>query len=138
MGCESIQESPNLVLGKNPSDGEERKACLSLDPGGFFIRHPPAPNLLESFITPDEHLSGWAWSHDGIALVHLSIDHRDTWIETNLQPRTDFSWQLFTKSVTMSLGPHQIIAWATSSSSISQPMSGRRNHMHTINVHVRS
>lgn len=37
-------------------NGEERKACVGLDPKGFFIRHPPAPNLLQTFITPDEDL----------------------------------------------------------------------------------
>jgi hypothetical protein len=36
--------------------GEEPKACLGLDPKGFFIRHPPTPHHLISFITPEEQL----------------------------------------------------------------------------------
>lgn len=48
-------------------DGEERKACLGLDPKGFFIRHPPTPHHLTSFITPDEQL--FQTIHMGAAVI---------------------------------------------------------------------
>lgn len=39
-----------------PPQDEERKAFLSLDPPSFFIRHPPPPHELSTFITPDDSL----------------------------------------------------------------------------------
>ena len=56
------------------SHGEERKACLGLAPKGFFIRHPPTPHHLTSFITPDEQL--FQTIHMGAAITdtnHYSI-----------------------------------------------------------------
>jgi DMSO/TMAO reductase YedYZ molybdopterin-dependent catalytic subunit len=56
------------------SHGEERKACLGLAPKGFFIRHPPTPHHLTSFITPDEQL--FQTIHMGAAIIdtnHYSI-----------------------------------------------------------------
>ena len=37
-------------------EDEEREAFIGLDPGTFFIRHPPPPNELDSFLTPDDQL----------------------------------------------------------------------------------
>ncbi|KAF7191612.1 Sulfite oxidase [Pseudocercospora fuligena] len=49
---------------------EERQSFIKLDPPGFFIRHPPAPHLLKSFITPDDDL--FQTIHMGAAVVDLS------------------------------------------------------------------
>ncbi|CZR58588.1 related to sulfite oxidase and related enzymes [Phialocephala subalpina] len=37
-------------------DGHERRACLGLDPEGFFVRYPPPPHELTTFITSDSQL----------------------------------------------------------------------------------
>ena len=39
-----------------PAEDEERKAFIGLDPPKFYIRHPPAPDKLDSFLTPDDLL----------------------------------------------------------------------------------
>lgn len=49
---------------------EERNACTGLEPNGFYIRHPPTPHLLGSFITRDEDLLQTI--HMGAALVDSS------------------------------------------------------------------
>ncbi|KUJ13726.1 molybdopterin binding oxidoreductase [Mollisia scopiformis] len=50
-------------------EDRERKACLGLDPAGFYIRHPPPPHELTSFITPDSQL--FHTIHMGGAIVDL-------------------------------------------------------------------
>jgi DMSO/TMAO reductase YedYZ molybdopterin-dependent catalytic subunit len=61
---EHVEHLVNFAL---RPDGEERKACLTLDPNGFFIRHPPTPHRLTSFITPDEQL--FQTIHMGAAVI---------------------------------------------------------------------
>ncbi|CAK3996593.1 related to sulfite oxidase and related enzymes [Lecanosticta acicola] len=51
-------------------DINERDAFTKLDPSGFFIRHPPKPHELHSFITPDDKL--FQTIHMGGAVVNLS------------------------------------------------------------------
>ncbi|KAM0721746.1 hypothetical protein Q7P37_002671 [Cladosporium fusiforme] len=50
-----------------PQPNEERAAFVKLDPSGFFVRHPPKPHMLDSFITPDESL--FQTIHMGAAVV---------------------------------------------------------------------
>ncbi|KAL3301117.1 sulfite reductase [Colletotrichum asianum] len=54
-------------------DGRERDACRSIDPAGFFIRHPPAPHVLDTFITHEDHL--FQTIHMGAAVVD-----KDEWL----------------------------------------------------------
>ncbi|KAE8448999.1 hypothetical protein EG329_008587 [Mollisiaceae sp. DMI_Dod_QoI] len=53
------------------NEGHERKACLGLEPEGFYIRHPPPPHELTTFVTPDSQL--FHTIHMGGAIVDL--DH---------------------------------------------------------------
>ena len=39
-----------------PKKDEERQAFVELDPPDFHIRHPPAPDKLDEFLTPDDLL----------------------------------------------------------------------------------
>lgn len=55
----------------------ERKAFVQLSPSGFRIRHPPPPNELHTYITPNSHL--FQTSHMGIPLIkepsyHLVVE----------------------------------------------------------------
>lgn len=52
---------------KSPNDEDERSAFIKLDPEGFFIRHPPKPHLLNTYITPDDQL--FQTIHMGAAVV---------------------------------------------------------------------
>ena len=56
-----------------PLPGEERKAFLKLDPAGFYLRPPPEPHELDSFITSDEQL--FQTIHMGAAVVD-----EDKWV----------------------------------------------------------
>lgn len=55
--------------------GSERRAFKSLDPEGFYIRHPPPPHELDTFITPDDLL--FQTIHLGAAVVDT-----DAWLLT--------------------------------------------------------
>lgn len=48
-------------------EDEEREAFIALDPSGFFIRHPPKPHNLDTFITHDDDL--FQTIHMGAAVV---------------------------------------------------------------------
>ncbi|KAL2070667.1 hypothetical protein VTL71DRAFT_13693 [Oculimacula yallundae] len=52
-----------------PLDGHERQACVSIDPVGFYIRHPPSPEMLSDFITLDSQL--FQTIHMGAAVVDV-------------------------------------------------------------------
>ncbi|KAF4636024.1 hypothetical protein G7Y89_g2074 [Cudoniella acicularis] len=86
---------------------------------------------------PDVEVRGWAWSCDSVVAVDVSVDDGKTWIGAEVGPRTDFSWQEFMQVVSLpSLGRHRLTARATSRSGLQQPISGRRNHMHTVDIHL--
>lgn len=57
----------NIEWLEAPEPDAEREAFVKLDPSGFFIRHPPKPHELESFITPDDQL--FQTIHMGAAVV---------------------------------------------------------------------
>jgi hypothetical protein len=98
-----------------------------------MIVSPPSGAQLESSLV---EVRGWAWSGDGIEAVQISIDDSQTWSEVDVESRHHFSWQKFSATVTLPPGIHQLTARATSSSGFKQPMSGRRNHVHTIGFEI--
>ena len=67
MDLMTSEDSENLCKFAVQADGEERNACVGLDPKGSSIRHPPAPHYFTSFITPDEQL--FQTIHMGLAIV---------------------------------------------------------------------
>ncbi|KAF5005013.1 hypothetical protein FDECE_8538 [Fusarium decemcellulare] len=56
-------------LSSAPERGREREACVDIDPKGFYIRHPPVPHQLDSFITSDDGL--FHTIHMGAAVVDV-------------------------------------------------------------------
>ncbi|KAG4433804.1 hypothetical protein IFR05_010718 [Cadophora sp. M221] len=56
-----------------PLEGTEREACTAINPAGFYIRHPPPPHNLQSFITPDDQL--FHTIHMGAAIINT-----DKWV----------------------------------------------------------
>lgn len=79
---------------------------------------------------------GWAWSCGGIKDVSLSVDGEKSWIETNLEPRIDFSWQKFNATLNLSPGSHRITSRATSTNGLQQPLTGHRDHVHSVTLEV--
>lgn len=53
---DDFNDSLDGPLLKAPENDEEREAFLYLDPASFYIRHPPPPHKLNSFVTHDDDL----------------------------------------------------------------------------------
>lgn len=104
----------------------------SVEPNSMIVNPAPDTRVQDSTF----EVSGWAWSDDGISSVHLGTADGKEWVEAEVNPRIDFSWQAFAKIITLSPGSHRIIARATSAMGLQQPLSERRNHVHGIIVHV--
>ena len=57
--------TPGLLSGD-----KEREACDALEPDSGYVRHPPTPHMLNTFITPDDQL--FQTIHMGAAVVNES------------------------------------------------------------------
>ncbi|KAN0110781.1 molybdopterin binding oxidoreductase [Hyaloscypha variabilis] len=113
------------------SDGRMRPVWM-VEPNSMIVSPCSGAQLTGSLVI----VHGWAWSDGGIKLVQIRVDESQTWVEADVESRQDFSWQRFSTMVTLSPGTHRVIARATSSAGVKQPISGRRNHVHTIDFEV--
>jgi DMSO/TMAO reductase YedYZ molybdopterin-dependent catalytic subunit len=96
----------------------------------------PAPGETRTRDTQSE-IWGWAWSDDGIARVDISTDGGATWSAAELEARADRGWQRFhTLWRPMVAGPAALCARATARSGTMQPMSGRRNAIHRVDISI--
>ncbi len=79
---------------------------------------------------------GWAWGHDFIDAVEGTMDDGRTWLPAKVKAPVHFSWQSFMSTLDLKPGNYRIMARATSSSGIQQPMLGHRNHVHAVRFEV--
>ncbi len=119
------EKDPTSLCGK-------MRAVWMVEPNSMIIK--PAPD--ERIPASDFEIVGWAWSDDGIIDVEIKIDNQKDYVTADLDQRIDFSWQRFRKTITLSPGSHQVTARAKSASGLQQPISGRRNHVHTIHFTI--
>ncbi|MGH6989131.1 MAG: molybdopterin-dependent oxidoreductase, partial [Stellaceae bacterium] len=82
---------------------------------------------------------GWAWAARGVDRVEISADGGATWSQAALEPRSQYSWQRFSRAWTPSAtGACEIVARATDTLGKVQPMSRARNAVHAVPVEVTS
>ena len=118
---------------RDPTDSNGRmRPVWRVEPNSMIVT-PARDAQLEG---PRIEVEGWAWSDDVISAVQVSTDGGVSWLDAIVEPRHEFSWQKFNTVVSLSSGLHQLVARATSSSGLQQPLSGRRNHAHTIKICV--
>ena len=82
------------------------------------------------------HVEGWAWHHDPIEDVQLSIDGAHSWQPAQVEDRVDFGWQRFNCVLQLGIGVHEVVAMARSRDGSTQPLKGRRNHCHAVSFEV--
>ncbi|KAF5633762.1 sulfite oxidase [Fusarium sp. NRRL 25303] len=82
-------------------------------------------------------VEGWAWSHDRVSVVEVSKDEGQSWIRGKVDNKEDQAWQKFTAAIDLKPKVWRLIARATSESGMQQPLTGRRNHVHSITVTVK-
>jgi DMSO/TMAO reductase YedYZ molybdopterin-dependent catalytic subunit len=118
---------------RDPTDLSGRmRPVWEVEPNSMIVT-PAQDAQLEG---PQVEVEGWAWSDDGISAVQVSIDGGGSWLDATVEPRHEFSWQKFKTVVPLLSGLHQLMARATSSSGVHQPLSRRRNHVHSIKICV--
>ena len=104
-----------------------------VEPNSMIVRPCPQSQLEGPLV----EISGWAWSEDGIQAVQISADENKTWLDADVEQRQDFSWQKFRTTVELPSGVHKLTVRATCFSGLTQPISGRRNHVHSVQFEVR-
>lgn len=113
-------------------DGKRMRPVWNVEPNSVIVR--PKPN--EILTSEDFNVEGWAWSCEGVAVMDISHNGGETWQETQLERRIDYSWQKFRIQLHLPQGQHTVIARATCTSGVKQPLSGRRNHAHSVTFSV--
>lgn len=103
-----------------------------VEPNSMIVRPQPGEKVEGPYV----HVEGWAWHHEPIESVQLSVDEARSWSDAPVEERVDFSWQKFAQTLQLDSGMHSIVARATSQDGAAQPLSGRRNHCHTVSFEV--
>jgi hypothetical protein len=94
----------------------------------------PEPEAV--IVGPKVVIEGWAWCFEGVKKVGISYDNGETWIATQVDARIDFSWQKWKIELDLASGSYSVMAQAESASGQTQPLSGRRNHVHAVSFSV--
>lgn len=97
----------------------------------------PAPGEVTVAKGGTVQITGWAWSWDGVQRVDVSGDGGTSWTEAELEQRSEVSWQRFKLNLKLDPGERRLVARATSVEGLQQPFSGRRNHVHSVDIQVR-
>jgi DMSO/TMAO reductase YedYZ molybdopterin-dependent catalytic subunit len=96
----------------------------------------PAPGQALKRGRPQE-IWGWAWADRGIDRVEASIDGGATWMEVQVEPRTERAWQRFVLPWRAAdPGAVVLCSKAYSRDGVTQPEFGRRNAIYRIEVKV--
>lgn len=104
----------------------------AVEPNSMIVT--PQPD--EKIDGPDLLVKGWAWYHEPIERVQLSVDKGKSWKEAVVVERVDFSWQKFSLVLHLKPGHHSVIARAVSGNGAMQPLGGRRNHCHSVSFEI--
>ncbi|MFJ5032346.1 hypothetical protein ACIQB5_30485 [Streptomyces sp. NPDC088560] len=74
---------------------------------------------------------GWAWAHEPVTRVDVSVDGGQRWTSAEVTSRTGHAWQRFTLTWTpSSVGEHILACRATTNTGATQPSTPRRNRTH--------
>jgi sulfane dehydrogenase subunit SoxC len=100
-----------------------------------IIVSPAAGQALKRDIR--QEVWGWAWADGGIERVEVSVDGGVTWMEAQVEPRTERAWQRFVLPWTPRYpGAAVLCSNAYGQCGTRQPEVGRRNAIHRVEVTV--
>ncbi|EXJ58532.1 hypothetical protein A1O7_05958 [Cladophialophora yegresii CBS 114405] len=122
----------------DPTDptGQKMRPVWMVEPNSMIVRPEPGA-ILQG---PEIEIAGRAWGCQEIEVVDISIDGGESWLPcpvVDLHGREEFEWQLFraTPSVPKP-GKYKLVARARDTKGLFQPLAGRRNHVHMVQVEV--
>lgn len=122
----------------DPTDpkAQRLRPVWTVEPNSMIIRPEPGEVLHGQRVK----VWGRAWGCEEITRVGLSLDGGKTWLPdttVSVAPRKGFGWQLFQANMSIPRpGKCLLVARATDATGMSQPLSGRRNHVHSIEIEV--
>jgi DMSO/TMAO reductase YedYZ molybdopterin-dependent catalytic subunit len=114
-------------------EGSERKPVWEVDPDAIFVFPLHGATIGHS----RHRLWGRAWSSAEVVLAEVSVDGGETWITANVSPRTGRGWQTFQLDwQPPAAGTYRLMCRAIDATGRTQPTSGWRNEVHSIEVTV--
>lgn len=120
----------------NDPSGSAMRPVWMVEPNSMIVCPKPGDVLSDREVL----VWGRAWGCEEIDCVDISVDDGQTWIcpeDVHLERRTSYEWQLFRAKVSVEgKGKHHLIARAKDGSGNQQPLSGRRNHVHRVEVYI--
>jgi sulfane dehydrogenase subunit SoxC len=122
------------VFDANGQDTGKTVPVWAVAPQSVIVAPAPAHILVRG--EPVE-ISGWSWADDGIERVEVSTDAGVTWNAAKVEPRQDRAWQRFSMAWRPpAQGAATLCSLARSRAGTVQPMDGRRNAVHRVEVTV--
>lgn len=118
----------------DPEDpkGLKKRPVWKIEANSIIVRPKPGAALVGSKVA----IEGWAWCFEEVINVRISLDGGENWTATEVESRKDFSWQKWKIELDLPCGLYSVMARAESASGQMQPLSGRRNHVHTVRFSV--
>lgn len=123
-------------LDPNDPAGKTVRPVWAVEPNSMIVR--PRPN--EIIHGRQFEVWGRAWGCCEITCVDVSVDGGLSWQPQKnvwLRPRESFEWQLFKVDVGVETpGIYNIVCRARDGNGVQQPLTGRRNHVHRVDISV--
>ncbi|KAF7594909.1 hypothetical protein BBP40_007944 [Aspergillus hancockii] len=120
----------------DPTDlsGTRKRPVWKAEPYSIIVR--PHPD--KRFKNPNDiEIWGRALGADEIVQVEASMDQGETWMDAQVAPRRLFEWKLYRLSVAFGGdGMYTIISRAIGQLGIRQRLTMRRNHVHSVQIHI--
>ena len=106
----------------------------SIAPESLIVAPAPGESVRRD---TDQEVWGWAWADAGIERVDISDDGGATWTAAKVEAREGRAWQRWSASWRPARhGAIQLCSRAVSRTRAEQPMAGRRNAVHSVEVRV--
>lgn len=118
-------------------EAEQRmRPCWHVEPNSFLFVTPSSEGVVQG---PDIDIDGRAWGSVEIENVVISLQDKGHWAHVatvKASKRTENEWQYYSTRLNVQPGTYLIMAQAVDKAGCKQPISGRRNHAHIIEVLV--
>lgn len=123
----------------DPNYRTERRIrpCWHIEPSSFLLLMPSSEDTVNG---PDIKVDGRAWGNTEIEEVVISLKREDgDWTRcatAKAAQRMQNEWQYYCTHLHLSPGKYSLMAQAIDKAGSMQPITGRRNHAHTVEIMV--
>ncbi len=115
------------------AEGESPRPVWEVDSDCMFVSPLAGATIGET----KHRVWGRAWSSAEVVSVDVSTDGGESWVAAAVSPSVGYAWQTFSFDWrTPGPGAYQLMCRATDANGRTQPMSGWRNEVHSIDVTV--